>query len=434
MKVTFHSGNLSQPLFPIIEKYFNKSKKLDVAVGFLTVAGMEKILELVSHKPEFEEIRLVFGAATHPAIKAVTLAKASSKFTVKFYTPYVGTRKSLKFATMMHSKVYIFKNSLQRYGIVGSSNLTEFALTGKNVEASNIVEGTEDEDYFSDLQTHFNSLWDGAIDVNLSHSIHIDTLSWFLLGNRSWSYPEVRNKLAGWLNNDKVTTRVTVNCAHAFQVSDLLSKTLAAGDIISYENPIHILYRAKNMEVLIHIGGTSFIHTTVKALSIASTSSTHTDYCDAEISSNSAGVLELRSIDKTVDFGSKGYIVLKVESLLKIDSAQSIPSELSNISTQKHFETFFELSSHDLIKVDKAKISSFKFPLEAGEADLHKVVNFLPKPENDLESMADYINTLIKGETSQTSYPPSDDEPNDKDFGKKIVDPPITNILIQQLK
>ena len=428
MKATFHSGNLSKPLFPIVEEYFNKSKKLDVAVGFLSEAGIKKILELVSRKPEFEEIRLVFGAATHSAIKAVTLAKASSKFTVKFYTPYVGTRSNLRFATMMHSKVYIFKNSLQRYGIVGSSNLTEYAITGKNVEASNLIEGTEDEDYFSDLQTHFDSLWDGAIDVKLSYSIHIDTLSWFLLGNKSWSYPEIKGKLSGWFEDRETKT---VNCAHAFQVRNSLTHKLAVGDTILYERPIPTLYKAKSMEVLIHIGGTSFIHTTVKALSIASTSSTHTDFCHAEISSDRQGVLELRSINKDVNFGSKGYIVLKVESLLKIDSAQSTPITLSHISDSKYFETFFELSSSDLINVDKANISSVKWPLTAGKADLHKVVNFLPKSESYLYSMADYLNKLIAGDrdTSQASYPPIDSNVIHED-----ANPPITNILIQQLK
>lgn len=65
---------------------------------------------------------------------------------------------------LFHPKVYLFRNGQRIRAVVGSPNLTHGAMT-RNIEASVLLDGTDDDKALTDLCRFVEGAWNGAEDI-----------------------------------------------------------------------------------------------------------------------------------------------------------------------------------------------------------------------------------------------------------------------------
>ena len=247
LKVEFHSDTLHKPLLDTIEKYAAGSDSIDIAIGFLSQSGLNKIVNICSENPKIKNVRIVCGAVSGHAVNLSSKHSASKVIVIKIDFPYF-SGKFGKYASMMHSKVYLFKSGKKRTSIVGSSNLTHFATTGKNVEANTIVTGDTKDGIFTDQQSHFDNIWNRSLALNHMLALYYDTL--FKHCFQGFSYPEFK----GPFGSDKSDT--------VHSIFSVLNKgcKLNIGSTIVFLNPPSEFQKLDEKYHLLHIGGDDFIY------------------------------------------------------------------------------------------------------------------------------------------------------------------------------
>ena len=195
----FHSDTLHSKLSTKLEKYAADCKQIDIAVGFLSQAGLKEIIKWCETNTKIETIHLVCGAITGHTVDLFSKVSLHKKIQIKVYLPYIyyektKSRKKISykkpFTAMMHSKIYIFQNNKERTTIVGSSNVTNFALGGPNIEANAIAKGDESDKFFQDQQAHFDEIWKGSVKLNYSLAAYYHAL--FKQCFKGFSSPEFK--------------------------------------------------------------------------------------------------------------------------------------------------------------------------------------------------------------------------------------------------
>ena len=188
MKVEFHSDNLRDPLSKQIKKYSTNCESIDIAIGYLSNSGLKKIVELCKKNKSITRIRIVCGSITGSAVILAKTAHPFKKIDIKIDFPYF--HKGSKYASIMHSKIYIFKTADARTSIAGSSNLTHYAMEGINVEANTIVCGHKDEQLFISQQKHFDNVWSRSQVLNHRLAFYYDTFFMHLM--KGFAFPEFK--------------------------------------------------------------------------------------------------------------------------------------------------------------------------------------------------------------------------------------------------
>jgi hypothetical protein len=159
-----------------IRNLIRTSSKVSIAVGFLTEAGVSLISSAITPNPNVLN-SLVVGATTLKACDGLDqlLAFGVPPSNLKVYlghTRPVRNSGFTKYHPMMHSKVYLFESDDVASAIVGSHNMTGFALTGQNSEASLLISGDRKDPVFDEIRSHLASIETGAqqYDPTKSHA------------------------------------------------------------------------------------------------------------------------------------------------------------------------------------------------------------------------------------------------------------------------
>lgn len=130
--------------------------------GFATVEGVEAIAAPLRVVPS-KLARFVVGAATYQAFDAIDRLASLGIPIGNFFVHLGHSRKTkntarypfLRYHPMLHSKVYYMEmGDGQATAFVGSHNLTGFALSGLNGEASVMLEGDATSPQFAVIRSH----------------------------------------------------------------------------------------------------------------------------------------------------------------------------------------------------------------------------------------------------------------------------------------
>ena len=136
----------------------NKCKEFFISVAFITYSGLLPLLETLEklNKNGIKGKILTTNYLNFSEPKALKKLLSFSNIQVKMYSK-----------ENFHTKGYIFKNKNHYKVIVGSSNLTQTALTKNkewNLKISSLKEGALTKEIISE----FNNLWIDAQDLTLS--------------------------------------------------------------------------------------------------------------------------------------------------------------------------------------------------------------------------------------------------------------------------
>lgn len=229
MKVKFESKDISSPLITTLNNLAKHCSELDIAVGFLSDYGLRKIKELCLQNTKIKCVRIVCGAITGKATK-LSVNMPGRRFSVRIDLPYAHfgpTAKSKKkFAAMMHSKIYLFKDAEFASTVTGSHNLTQFALEAKNVEASVILQGSRTEEWMQHQQKHFDTIWNRSHKLDPALANYYDAFFKIVLGK--YQFPE-------YFGNPD-TSKYTYDIFNIFHVLPS-PVSLSIGDTILLQNP-----------------------------------------------------------------------------------------------------------------------------------------------------------------------------------------------------
>ncbi len=152
----------SQPhleLHSLINSLISAADSFSIIVGFLTEAGAHLLNESIRTRPAALQ-KLVVGATTHAACRGLNLLLEQGVPADRLRIFLGHSRQTndgfVKYHPMMHSKIYYFEHGSKATAIVGSHNMTSFALEGQNTEASVVIEGDKNETVFQDVRTHIS--------------------------------------------------------------------------------------------------------------------------------------------------------------------------------------------------------------------------------------------------------------------------------------
>ncbi|MCY4214556.1 MAG: hypothetical protein OXF68_13150 [Gammaproteobacteria bacterium] len=131
-----------------------------LVVGFMTLAGINAISEPL-HKNPSKLRTLVIGAGNHKAFEACDQLFGAGVNPDNIYVHLGSTRRKNKdpgfvpYHPMLHSKIYLMEmGNGDASALIGSHNLTSFAMQGLNGEASMLLEGPSSHKVFDDIRMH----------------------------------------------------------------------------------------------------------------------------------------------------------------------------------------------------------------------------------------------------------------------------------------
>lgn len=150
-----------QVLNKIISNLMNCDEFL-FSVAFITESGLAK-LKLQLHELERKGIKGKILTTNYLNFSEPKALKSLLKFSnIEVKMVYLETNDNYGY----HTKGYIFRKDDNYRILIGSSNLTQNALT-INKEWNTIIKGTKNDDSISDVLSEFNKMW------NHSHSIYV---------------------------------------------------------------------------------------------------------------------------------------------------------------------------------------------------------------------------------------------------------------------
>lgn len=171
-----------QAVAPQLRQLIAAADAVEIAVGFATPSGIETIAPALRTAPG--KLRaLVVGKATERGFAAIDSLIASGVPQDRFYVHlghtaiYSGPNTFHQYHPMLHEKIYYMQlPDGHAAAMVGSHNLTEFALGGKNGEASVLLEGPVDDPEFVKIRAHLQECRDQATPYDQSMK---DAYTWW---------------------------------------------------------------------------------------------------------------------------------------------------------------------------------------------------------------------------------------------------------------
>lgn len=152
-------------LASLLANELHSSVATSIVTGFATVEGVRAIETPILANPDAVET-LVVGAATFQAFEAMDRLLAAGIPANRLHihlghSRLTGTKarhRFYRYHPMLHSKVYYmeFANGTAS-AVIGSHNLTGFALNGLNGEAAVLLKGPKDSPEFQKVRDHIRS-------------------------------------------------------------------------------------------------------------------------------------------------------------------------------------------------------------------------------------------------------------------------------------
>jgi hypothetical protein len=172
-QVLFNSPQ--QEIASTIRDLFNRCRAARIVTGFATIAGVETISPDVARYPD-KLWTFVVGAATYGAFEAIDSLIGAGVSVDRVFVHLGHTRqkgadpnKFVGFHPMMHSKVYLFEMPDDTsVAVVGSHNVTKFALRGLNCEAATILSGPTADLEMQKLYDHVENCRQQAVPYDAS--------------------------------------------------------------------------------------------------------------------------------------------------------------------------------------------------------------------------------------------------------------------------
>lgn len=138
-----------------------QAAEIHIVTGFATPGGLGTIADPLMADPE-KLNTLIIGAATYPGFETLdellAMGVPKSRLHVHLgHTGPTGTPRNpfARFRPMLHSKVYYMEfGDGTACSIVGSHNVTTYALSGLNGEAAVLLEGVIDDPEFEKVRAH----------------------------------------------------------------------------------------------------------------------------------------------------------------------------------------------------------------------------------------------------------------------------------------
>jgi len=152
-------GKPQSEIASLLVDRFENCTSASLVAGFLTVDGLKAIERPLAASPGklanlvvgsakmkgFEALDQLVVHGVSPGCLHVHLGHSASSWSPKFQ----------KYRPMLHSKIYLMEmDSDQTVAIIGSHNLTGFALRGLNGEAAVLLEGPSGAEEFKDIRQH----------------------------------------------------------------------------------------------------------------------------------------------------------------------------------------------------------------------------------------------------------------------------------------
>lgn len=154
-KPQFISNNYKegQKVLSTLEEELLSCEEFSISVAFITMGGIQPLLQALAEleKRNIHGRILTTDYLTFSEPKALNKLKQFKNIKLKMYQTRSGREG-------FHTKGYIFKNKELYRVIVGSSNLTQSALT-KNKEWNTKIVSTQQGEYTSQILDEFNRLW-----------------------------------------------------------------------------------------------------------------------------------------------------------------------------------------------------------------------------------------------------------------------------------
>ena len=136
----------------------NDIKSINLLVAFITYKGSLILLNWIKkfnlQNVHFNILTGTYADFTHP--DALELLSKQKNMSVRI----IDAVNNVK----LHAKAYFIETNTKRFFILGSSNLTEGALTS-NIEWNALIEQFENPDYYAYCVYQFTYLWNNAIEL-----------------------------------------------------------------------------------------------------------------------------------------------------------------------------------------------------------------------------------------------------------------------------
>lgn len=149
-----------------ILKQFSTSKQVDIAVGYLDIAGLNKI------KPAVEDLigrggsfRLLAGM--HGTKGSLSFEELKVLWTLNNYGRAAREDERIRLAGKIayHGKLYIFHDNKDYSLLIGSSNLSAPGIQYRR-EANVLIEGKIEDENFAQCEDAFKRLWADSISLS----------------------------------------------------------------------------------------------------------------------------------------------------------------------------------------------------------------------------------------------------------------------------
>jgi hypothetical protein len=150
-----------QEIASLITGKMEEASRTSIVTGFATPGGIGAIANSIRRRPRSLST-FVIGAATYPGFEALDqlLSAGVQPDSLRVHLGHTNRTDGKKnpyarFHPMMHSKIYYMETEDSvACAFIGSHNVTSFALTGLNGEASVLLEGPADATQFEMVRQH----------------------------------------------------------------------------------------------------------------------------------------------------------------------------------------------------------------------------------------------------------------------------------------
>src|SRR5258708_3363557 len=170
VKATFLFDSPQAEVASLIVERMSISTATSILTGFATPDGVNSIAAPIIARP-LSIADIVIGAATYPGFEALDDLLAAGVPAARLHvhlghTQLSGGRKNpfKRFHPMLHSKLYYMElGNREACALVGSHNVTSFALRGLNGEAAVLLEGGVDSFEFQQIRDHIAKARDQSV-------------------------------------------------------------------------------------------------------------------------------------------------------------------------------------------------------------------------------------------------------------------------------
>lgn len=153
-----------RPLATKLEQLASSSRRVRIVTGFATIDGIRSLPSQLRSPNVLAE--LVIGAGTQRAFEAMDQLVSDGFPKDRLYVHLGYSRETtsrarypfLRYHPMLHGKVYLFEQENARFAaVVGSNNLTNFALNGLNGEAAICLSGLISDPAYRSLVSNMDA-------------------------------------------------------------------------------------------------------------------------------------------------------------------------------------------------------------------------------------------------------------------------------------